>query len=83
MRRFGRDKERRRGEGSGAVDIGHPRPSSSFHPSPLLPFQVAAMLAAALAEDATAFDYDGVYEEMQAARAGPAKAAAKAAAERK
>jgi len=41
------------------------------------------MHAAALAEDATAFDYDGVYEEMQAARAGPAKAAAKAAAERK
>ena len=33
------------------------------------------MHAAALAEDASAFDYDGVYEEMQAARAAPAKAA--------
>ena len=30
------------------------------------------MHAAALAEDASAFDYDGVYEDMQAAKAGPA-----------
>jgi hypothetical protein len=30
------------------------------------------MHAAALAEDSSAFDYDGVYEEMQAAKAGPA-----------
>lgn len=72
------ERERRR---EGQFSALQPAPHHfSILPSPL---QVAALHAAALAEDAAAFDYDGVYEEMAAARAGPAKAAAAAAAERK
>lgn len=35
--------------------------------------QVAAIHAAALEQDASAFDYDGVYEEMKAGGRGGAK----------
>jgi len=50
-------------------------------PSPVLPSsarrcsaQVAQQHAAALAEDASVFDYDGVYDELQAQRAAPKQA---------
>jgi hypothetical protein len=50
-------------------------------PRPVLPSlarrcfaQVAQQHAAALAEDASVFDYDGVYDELQAQRAAPKQA---------
>ena len=46
--------------------------SVSSSPSLPLPPQVAAMHAAVLAQDATAFEYDAVYEDLTSARGGRA-----------
>jgi coiled-coil domain-containing protein 55 len=66
-------------------DLPHPFPSSShtlpyplfiffpfMHNPPLNPFsQVAEMHRKALEEDPSVFDYDGVYDDLQQARAQP------------